>query len=484
MSQHRLVLGAVLLSESAWLFSLFGALGVVFDPGGSPLSWIAVLVLLGVPVVVVRLGPTDVSAVEVLHLVRALIGAVLIYLVVGTQVSADGVDLAWLAKLFSEPPPEGYIFKGVSGAVIGVLLWWRGARLGAVESPTESLSLSFRLGMLALAIATLVDISLPSNLYTLPMIFIFFAAGLGGLSVGHLMPPTQKFAAARTWPKVITGVVSSILMAGVVLSLIQRDLLFDYTSHVLTGLGALVQALFWAMIAPLAIAITVFSDALINIFDRPFLQADASEEVSEEALDQSLEVLAAAAEQEQASGEALFSFVQVIEWVFLALVVIGLLAMLVLALRRLFAYHPERTVGKRESMAEDADVMADIGKLLLKLIPGRLTRFRRRERFALPDGPPGIVNTLRLYYELLTMAEDKGSIRPRHETPIEFQRTLEGLFPRNLVRMATTAFNRACYGHHPASDDQVAQMRSSIKNIRTAVGIIRGQKQDLRRRGQ
>jgi hypothetical protein len=158
--------------------------------------------------------------------------------------------------------------------------------------------------------------------------------------------------------------------------------------------------------------------------------------------------------------------------------------MLVLALRRLFAYHPEHTLGARESVTENVDVLADMGKLLLKLIPGRLTRFRRRERFALPDGPPGIVNTLRLYYELLTMAEDKGSIRPRHETPIEFQRTLEGLFPRNLVRMATTAFNRACYGHHPASDDQVAQMRSSIRNIRTAVGIIRGQNQDLRRRGQ
>ena len=124
------------------------------------------------------------------------------------------------------------------------------------------------------------------------------------------------------------------------------------------------------------------------------------------------------------------------------------------------------------------------GKLLLKLVPGRLIRFRQRERFALPNGPPGVVNALRLYYELLTIAEDKGSVRPRHETPSAFQRTLEGLLPRNLVRMATNAFNRACYGHHPPTDDQAAQMRLSIRNIKTAVGIIRGQKQDLRRRSR
>jgi hypothetical protein len=484
LSQYRLVLGAVVVSESAWLFSLFGALAVVFDPDGSPLSWTAVLMLLGVPVLLGRLGPTDVAAVEVVQLVQALIGAVLIYIVVGAEIGAEGVDLAWITKLFSDPPPDGYIFKGVSAAVIGALLWWRGGRLGAAESPTESLSLSFRLGMLALAVATTVDIAHPSNLYTLPMIFIFFASGLGGLSVGHLLPATQRSAAARTWPKVITGVVSSILMAGVVFSLIRRDLLFDYTSQVLIGMATAIQTLLLAVIVPLSIAITTVTDALIRFFDQPFLERDPSEEVSGEALDRSLEALAAAVELEEESGEALFSFVQVVEWAFVAVLVIGVLTMLVLALRRLFAYHPERTLGARESVSEDVDVLADFGKLLLKLVPGRLKRFRQRRRFDLPDGPPGVVNALRLYYELLTIAEDKGSVRPRHETPSEFQRTLEGLLPRNLVRMATNAFNRACYGHHPPTDDQAAQMRLSIRNIKTAVGIIRGQKQDLRRRSR
>ena len=77
---------------------------------------------------------------------------------------------------------------------------------------------------------------------------------------------------------------------------------------------------------------------------------------------------------------------------------------------------------------------------------------------------------------LQTMAEDKGSARPPSETATEYQRTLERLFPRNLVRMATGAFNRAIYGHHSASDEQISQIRQSINSIKSAMGFIRGQR--------
>ena len=35
--------------------------------------------------------------------------------------------------------------------------------------------------------------------------------------------------------------------------------------------------------------------------------------------------------------------------------------------------------------------------------------------------------------------------------------------PRDLVRAATDAFNRACYGNVPSTQDQIAQMRSALK---------------------
>ena len=477
LSRDRLVLGAVVFSESAWLFSALGVAGLVFGLGGSPLSWAALLVLLGIPVIVGRVSPVDVAAIEIVYPVRALIGAALIYLVVATEVTEVGIELAWLPNLASDSLPDGYSLRAVSSAIIGVLLWWRGGRLASGELASESLSLSFRLGMLALAIATIVDIAHSAQLYTLPMVFIFFASGLGGLSVGHLLPSTQKTAEARTWHKVILGIVSVILLVGMAFSLIRKDLLFDYTRHALNGLDLLVQGVLWAIIAPISIAITVLTDALISFFepvaDR-FDEAPARD--TQVAVEQSLQLLAATTEQEEETGRAFFTVVQIIEVAFVALVVIGLLVMLVVALRRLFKDVPERTVGTRESVSEDVDVLSDLGRLLLKLVPPRLIRLKKRRDYALPDGPPGMVNVLRLYYELLTMAEDKGSARPPSETATEYERTLERLFPRNLVRMATGAFNRAIYGHHPAGDEQISQMRQALKSIKSAMGFIRGQR--------
>jgi hypothetical protein len=69
---------------------------------------------------------------------------------------------------------------------------------------------------------------------------------------------------------------------------------------------------------------------------------------------------------------------------------------------------------------------------------------------------------------MLTAAEDKGIARAAHTTPMEHQAALETVFPTELVRPATSAFVRACYGHQPASRDRIDAMREllerSLKN--------------------
>jgi len=489
LTQRRLVIGAIVVSESAWLFSLFGALSVISGHDGSPLSWLAVLALMALPFLVVRFEPTDTRAIELVVLVRTLIGAAVVYLAVAAAIASGerSADLAWGIKLLRGSAPEGYAFIAVAGVLIGVALWLRGGRLASVESPEESLAFSFRLGMLALALATSVDIANAADLHTLPMIFVFFASGLGGLSIGNLFPETQKSAEAKTWHKVIAGVVSAILLAGAVFSFIRKDLMAGLTDVALAWLGSLVKGIVWIAVVPISVAITVLTDALIRFFDQAFdpdsgAAGDATGDGVAEALDQQLEALAAAAELQEEAGTSFFNFIQILEWAILGLVAIAVLMVLALAIRRMFRWQPEHTRGMRESMTEDRDVLSDLGRLLLKLVPERLMRFGRRRGFRIPDGPSGVVDALRIYYDLLIMAEGKGSGRPSHETPTEFQSTLERIFPRNLVRMATNAFNRALYGRHPASEDQIAQMRSSVKNIKAAMGTIREQFQGFRPR--
>ena len=487
LTQRRLVIGAIVVSDSAWLFSLFGALGVIFGHDGSPLSWLTVLAVMALPFLVVRFEPTDTTAIELVVLVRTLIGAAVIYLAVAANI-ASGVraaDLGWGVKLLQGTVPEGYAFVAVAGILMGVALWLRGGSLTNLESPEESLAFSFRLGMLALAFAASVDIANSTDLHTLPMIFVFFASGLGGLSIGNLFPETQKSAEARTWQKVIAGVVSAILLVGAVFSFIQKDLMAGLTDVALTWLGALVKGVVWIAVAPISFAINLLTDALISFFGKALERdsgaaGDAVGEGVNDSLDQQLEALAAVAELEEEAGTNFFNFIQILEWTVLGLIAIGVLVILAVAIRRMVRWQPEHTRGTRESMTEDKDVLSDVGRLLLKLVPERLTRFGRRRGFRIPDGPAGVVEALRIYYDLLIMAEGKGAGRPPHETPTEFQSTLERIFPRNLVGMATNAFNRALYGRRPASEEQIDQMRSYIKNIKAAMGTIRGQFEGFR----
>ena len=122
----------------------------------------------------------------------------------------------------------------------------------------------------------------------------------------------------------------------------------------------------------------------------------------------------------------------------------------------------------------------DIAKLMLKLIPDWMGKREGRRAFRLPAGPPGVVDILRMYYDLLALAEDKGYRRRGSQTATEFQGSLERAFPANLVRAVTAAFNRACYGYYPATKEQIAQMRSSLTNIREAVAIVGGRGRGVR----
>ncbi|HBD83022.1 MAG TPA: hypothetical protein DC056_03325, partial [Dehalococcoidia bacterium] len=97
--------------------------------------------------------------------------------------------------------------------------------------------------------------------------------------------------------------------------------------------------------------------------------------------------------------------------------------------------------------------------LLFNLIPERFRRKKTQHHLNLPDDDSGIVDVFRMYFGMLMLAEDQGHPRPAHQTPSEYQSTLERIFPQRIVRMVTEAFNRACYGHTPASRAQIDEMR-------------------------
>ena len=468
--QDRLVVWALILSESAWVFVILGAVGAAAGRGGSPMAWPPIVAIMALSLVMTRLGRLRYASLEITNLIRTLVGAGVVYVSVGTQVAsgASGIDLAWIGRLGSDTAPDGFTFVVVTGSVVGALMWLRAGHVASVEFPAEALGFSFRLGLLGFAFATLLDIAIAEDLRTFPMIFVFFASGLLGLSIGHLLPESRQSAQAKTWQKVIGGLVSSVLLVGLFFSLVNKDLLERLSAPLWNLVSTAAQALVWAIVIPIAFVLDLFFNLLISFFskarealmrgemqeprqtgDRRFEPGDFPEESVEEL-------------------PPLFEFViQVIEWVFVGLIVLVLLYLLSKVIRRVFHMLFQEPSGQRESVRDEADPMMDLAKLLLKLIPNWIRRPKRAPGYTLPDGPPGVVEAIRLYYDLLSVAEKRGIPRPPHETASEFQGSLEELFPGDLVRIATEAFNNAFYGHHSAAPDQIASLRSSLRDLAT-----------------
>jgi hypothetical protein len=463
-----LVLGAIALAESAWLYAIFGVGGAVLGLNGSPMSWPAVLFLLTFSLVAGRLTPVNVQAVEAVVMARTLIAAILLYVIVGTQVAPGtyGINLTWIATAISGDAGSDYAVRALAGVAVGVVLYARGSKLAVTEHPTSSLGFSFRLGIPALAFATLVDLADPADLNTFPMIFIFFASGLGGLSIGHLLPGTQQSARARTWPKAITGIVSIVLLVGLGLGLLRNDLLTSASSTVAGWLFLAVKGLLWGIVVPIAFVLTIFVDAVIAFFSRPYdpeLEPLPSPE-PRNAPESTFEGGPVEFVEQEAPGAA-FQWIEVIQWVLVAAVTLVVLYFVFKLLVRLARQGKRDTPGDRESVIEDASIGEDIMKLLGRLVPDWMKRRGQRAKASVPHGPSGIVEVLRIYYDLLAMAEAKGFRRRNYQTTIEFQATLQEVFAHDVVRIVTNAFNRAFYGHHPSTDDQIAHMRSSVRGL-------------------
>ena len=179
-------------------------------------------------------------------------------------------------------------------------------------------------------------------------------------------------------------------------------------------------------------------------------------------------------EEREAPSEAFEMVLQIIEWALVVVIVVIVLLILGRAFRRVLRGRDRGTDGQRDSMAQDANPVGDVAKLALRLVPDVLKR-PQRKGYRVPDGPPGIVEAFRLYYNLLDTAEEHGITRRKHDTPTEFQGRLEGTFPSDVVRPSTETFNLAIYADVPADRSSIGRLRQSLKD---ATAMLRREREE------
>ena len=472
LRQDRVVLAAHVVAESAWVFALAGIVGTLAGFDSSPLSWYGVVGILGLSVLLSRITPREGEKAEVRYALMAVLGLMVVYVSVALNVDPGEIRPAWAIDWLINDAPGGYTSRGMFGAILGVLLWWRGTRVSSNEFPADDLSFTFRVGMLVLVVALIYDLNTDESLSTFPMVFLFFGSSLIGLSAGHLLEESQRSAGERTWPKAIGATVAGITTFGLLVALVNRGVLSFLSKPATAALEALARGVLWGIIAPIAFVFDVVVGWLISLLGifRGEREQPQEEEINPE-IQGFLETLQ---EEQAAASEGFATVLQIIEWALVAIVVIIVLLILGRAFRRVLRGRDRGTEGRRDSMAQDANPVGDVAKLALRLVPDVLKR-PQRKGYRVPDGPPGIVEAFRLYYDLLDTAEEQGITRRKYDTPTEFQGRLERTFPADVVRPSTESFNLAIYADVPADRSMIRRLR---QGLRDATAMIRRERQE------
>ncbi len=459
-AQDRIVLAATVAVESVWFYAAFSILALLMSLQGSPMSWVAAAAIMGVSLTVARTLSLVIMPVWMPYVVQMALGALTIYLTLGTQLQSagQGFDLGWIASVRADDAADHYTRSVALAGLFSALIWWRGGRVAATEFLLDQLSFTFRMGLIVLSVVAVVDVLHPADLKMFPLMFVYFASGLIGLGIGHIFPAGGWTGLRQKWGRVIGAVVGAVMLVGLLFSLLQKGAL----SFITTPLGFVVNALaivvFYVVIIPMVYIIEFIVSGFFWLIGQLVGEQQGQEIEFEGRFDDMLEDIR---EEVIDSGPSIWA--EILEWTVITIIVLVVLMVLAVAFRRTMRWRRTDEDGERESLIEGADPALDMARLLFDLLPERFRRRKADDSLRLPDDEQNIVDVFRVYFGMIDHAESRGLVRRGEQTPSEFQASLVEIFPERLVSMATAAFNRACYGRRPASADQIAEMRRMLE---------------------
>ena len=458
--QDRLTLLSAVVVESVWIYSILATLSLLAVPGGSPISWVAALCVAAVSFMTARGLSLVIMPTWMPYVLQMAVGALTIYLVLGAQLQTAGqwMDLGWLSGVFSDTQPEHFTRKALLGGFFSTLFWLRGGRLASTEFPVEHLMFTFRLGLIALSVAAVVDIFHPADLKIFSLMFVFFVAGLIGLGVGHILPSAGQTLTRGRWARVIGAVVGCIALLGLLFSLLQRGALSFIAAPLIFLLNIAARIVFFVIIVPLVYILSFIISGVFWLMQR--VAGDPPEGEQEFGLG-GQEFLEQFVEQSEPSEPSIW--LQILAGIAVALLVGAILLVLARAFRRKTRWLRVEEEGERESLEGEFDPTMDLARLLFGLLPDRFRRRRTQRRLQLPDDERNIVDVFRIYFGMLNIAESRGQPRLDFQTPGEYRTALRRVLPDRLVDMATAAFDRACYGRLPSTTEEIAEMRQMLE---------------------
>lgn len=463
-TREKLLYAALWVADSAWLYVALAIAGLTIQVGGSPLSWPAVMAVLGGAMLVGWIAHGLKGETATLALLQGGVGLVVVYAVVAVR-SGDGfsgMQWYWVFDLVGGRLDGISIVTAIMATLAAIFLWRRGIGLVTDDPAADRLRRTFRIGVMVIAVALIVQIASRRDIGAQHVLFPFFAAALAGMAFGQIAESTRR-AAVGAWLRVIAVAVGIIMLLGVLLGLAGSA--FGAGPIRLAGAGA--AALRDGLLFLIGIPLRWIVEGLFALLR--WLRSLFGGEVTplQQPAGPFMADQSQAAQGGGATGAGLVeAILDVIQYPVMMLVVLGILYLLIIVFRRVRKIDADEEQIDRESIRDEGDPRKDLASLLSRLLPGFVrSRRRSREIWQYPEGQPGITEVFRLYFDYVSSGIRRGMKLERHLTPTELGPRLVEVLPGAPVMLMTDRFNAACYGHEPTPAAMIADLEAGLKAV-------------------
>ncbi len=462
MSENRgkIILGALAIAESIWIYGALAVIGLLVGLGGSPLTWFGVfaLYLAGMFIGWLTMGLKGNKA--TLAILEGLAGVVVIYLTVasGTFYPDRAFDMAWAAKM-TGADLEAQAFAGVIFSLIAAIFVWR-RTIGIVadDYSADRLQRSFKIGIAVIAVGVIAEQVSDTDVGIQTLLVPFFAASLAGLAAARL-PEHGLRGKGAAWARIIAASILAVIALGLVLGLLGGVYGGVGVRLLYRGWGLLIDALLWILRYPLELIVNVMM-WIINWIRDTF----GNEEMPEQELGGGPPGGLPEGIQETAGESQLFETIfNIIQYPLLVVLIVALFLFLALAYRKFISRQRRPEDEDREALDGDADPTKDLLRLLGGLLPSWFTRQNEKPRdWRYPENEVGVTEVFLLYFDYLAAAVSRGLVFLPNLTPNERVPALEMALPGARVGLVTELFNAACYGHVGADRTIVDELRNDL----------------------
>jgi hypothetical protein len=377
-------------------------------------------------------------------------------------------DLAWIGHFIWQ---VGHVLQGIPRALVvfatTLFVWWRGIQLAQRSFSSQSVSFSFRVGIVILLWLMLAQLLFDAS-DARPYTIAYFCVGVFSMGLARVEESSRSQAGIRTpfnttWLGILLATTLVLGAAGCLLIGVFS------LSHISAALGAAQPVVSWLARAsrPIQAVAILLLEWILNLLIALLTRAFSGGEAGAPPIIGELSAFLGEFQERQPSPSSLLLW-DIIQGAILVLGFGLVLAALAISIGRVQRSFRQGRTAEHETVAASDDAGDEAKRALAE----RWRRWRNevRDLLARLRGEGYSLASIRQAYASLTrMAAATGHPRRAAQTPYEYLPSLRQAFPGSAqeVELITEAYVRVHYGERIFEPEYVQQVREAWLAVRS-----------------